>query len=90
MTEEIFPFLLGAMAFLIPIIALVLRHQRHMTELTMRAGDRTQQRDTQIEAMRTEIQELKNMLNEHVLNLDDRLASVHRRLDEVEKRSVRG
>lgn len=82
---EVFPFLVPMMALMIPIIALVLRHQRQMTELIHSRG----QMPVQINSNQaTEIEQLRSTLIEHSLSQERTLEELKRRVEQLEQRQI--
>lgn len=86
---EILPFVFGALVFMIPIIAIVLDHQRKMAELGLR--QRSMQLDERQASgdVSNEVRELRAVLQEHLLQIDDRVESLSRRISDLEERSLK-
>ena len=79
--ETIAPMLIGLGMFVIlPIIWLLLHHQRKMTELVHGERGATAKLVERIERMQTELVELKTRLHDHILRLDDRERALDARL----------
>ncbi|MBC8065954.1 MAG: hypothetical protein H7Y17_14065 [Chlorobia bacterium] len=69
MLRDIAPFLIPLVIFMIPIIAILTSHQRKMAELIHgnRANGNT---NGEIEALRREVQELKQLVHQQTLQID--------------------
>lgn len=56
--------------FSVPIVAMVLHHQRRMAEILHRKSD-SQVQDDRIASMQAQIDELRAVVNQAVIRLDD-------------------
>ena len=66
---ELTPLIIPILLFLTPIVAILTAHQRKMAELMhMRQAP---QRDFEMESLRSEIRELKQLLHEQTLAIDN-------------------
>lgn len=77
--DDIFPFLLGAIMFMIPIVAILTKHQQKMAEL-MRQNTTTQHANPlENEMMRREVEQLKQLVMQQTIAIDN-LANQNREL----------
>jgi hypothetical protein len=67
--ENVLPFLIPLVIFMIPIIAILTNHQRRMAELIH--GNRNNASNGDIEALRREVQELKQIVHQQTLAIDN-------------------
>lgn len=58
------------MALMIPIVAILTRHQRTMAELTLRQHSYQPQTQLQVESLASEIRELKQLVHQQAIALD--------------------
>lgn len=72
MNEEIFPFLIGALIFMIPIIAILTQHQRKMA-LIMRGRDEDGRavKTPEVDQVRAEMNELRQLIHQQSIALDN-------------------
>lgn len=68
--NDVLPYLIPIILFMIPIIAILTSHQRKMAELIHgnRANGNT---NGEIEALRREVQELKQIVHQQTLAIDN-------------------
>ena len=66
---NILPFAIPIIIFLIPIIAILTHHQRKMAELMH--GSRVNGTGAEIDALRREVQELKEIVHQQTLAIDN-------------------
>lgn len=67
--ENIFPFLIPMIVFMIPIVAILTHHQRKMAELMHGTGGDGVGR-AEVESLRQEIRELKQLVHQQTIALD--------------------
>ncbi len=72
---------------LIPIIHLLLKHQRAMAELTRGQGQIGAGVNAEIDRMRNEIKDLKTTLVEHSLSLERNVENLHHRVNAIETKT---
>lgn len=82
--DDVFPFLIGfGLLVLVPIIAMMTKHQRQMAEIIHRnkQGDEIDDRVLRkLDSMQREIEELRRRQNETILAMEDR--KVQQRINE--------
>lgn len=85
-------FICIGLPLLIPIINMLLKHQRTMAELTRGQGQMGAGVSAEMERMRNEISELKTTLVEHSLSLERNVENLQHRMSAIESRSesIRG
>lgn len=85
--EDAFPFLIGFGLFvLVPVVAMMLRHQRQMAEIIHRRREgQADEVIARLDALQRELAEVKHRQNEMILSIDAKPLQV----DSVESR-VRG
>ncbi len=83
--EEILPFAIPILALMIPIIALVLKHQRQMTELIHTRGIQNPQINPN---QASEIEQLRSTLVEHSLSQERTIEDLKRRVEQLEQRQT--
>lgn len=66
--DEIFPFLLGAIFFLTPIVAILTKHQQKMAILMRQNAP---QHDPDTEALRREVEALKQLVMQQTIAIDN-------------------
>ena len=83
--EDVMPFIIPIVVFMIPIVAILTHHQRKMAELLH--GSRAQALpNPEIDAMRREIAELKQLVHQQAIALDSaRTSPIERRLTESQQ-----
>ncbi|HEY0866217.1 MAG TPA: hypothetical protein VGE01_02495 [Fimbriimonas sp.] len=69
MLKDIFPFLIPLVIFMIPIVAILTTHQRKMAELMHR--NPSQQYNPEIAALRQEVMELKQLIYQQSIAMDN-------------------
>lgn len=68
--QDVLPFLIPIIIFMIPIIAILTNHQRRMAELIH--GNRQHSGNAgEIDALRREVQELKEIVHQQTLAIDN-------------------
>jgi len=67
--EEVFPFMIPIMALMIPIVAILVHHQQKMAQIIHGSPATGSSRD-EINALRREVQELKELLNQQSIAID--------------------
>lgn len=67
--ENIFPFLIPLVVFMIPIIAILTSHQRRMAEL-IHGNRHNQNSSAEIDMLRRELQEVKQLVHQQTLAID--------------------
>lgn len=67
--EDIFPFLIPLVIFMIPIVAILTSHQRKMAELLHGSGQQLLP-SPEIEALRREVLELKQIVHQQTIAID--------------------
>ncbi len=73
--EDIAPFVIGfGLVVVLPIVAIMARHQRHMAELLNRGAysDQTAHLVARIDQLQSEIVAMKDRQNELILSLESR------------------
>lgn len=74
--KDVAPMLLGlGICVVLPVIAMLLNHQRKMANLFQQQG--SDNRDLKISALEAEVSELRSRLNEMVLQNDYRQRPAH-------------
>ncbi|MFY9234695.1 MAG: hypothetical protein WAO58_09575 [Fimbriimonadaceae bacterium] len=70
--DDIFPFLIGALIFMIPIIAILTQHQRKMA-LIMRGRDEEGRtiKTPEVDQVREEMNELRQLIHKQSIALDN-------------------
>lgn len=70
--DDIFPFLIGALIFMIPIIAILTQHQRKMA-LIMRGRDEQGRavKTPDVDQVREEMNELRQLIHQQSIALDN-------------------
>lgn len=68
--DEVLPYLIPIIIFLIPIIAILTNHQRKMAEL-IHGSKGNPNSAGEIEALRREVQELKQVVHQQTLAIDN-------------------
>lgn len=66
MPEEVIPLFIPIIIFMIPIVAILTKHQQRMTELLHGSSGNRQD----VETLRKEIQELKALVHQQTIQLD--------------------
>lgn len=69
--ENILPFTIPILALMIPIVAILTAHQRKMAELIHSQNQINPQSQHQIAEMQREINELKSLVHQQTLALDE-------------------
>ncbi len=69
-TDDIFPFLLGALVFLTPIVAILARHQQKMAEI-MRRHDNVNALPQHDDRVHAEIAALRQLMTQQSLAIDE-------------------
>ena len=74
---EILAISIPIIAFMIPIVAIMTHHQRKMAEIIHGKGEKGMQLDArqEIAALREEVVELRQLLNQQVIALDSKAKS---------------
>lgn len=65
--QDVLPYLIPIVVFMIPIIAILTTHQRKMAELIHRNPNP----NGEIDALRREVQELKEIVHQQTLAIDN-------------------
>ena len=68
--EDVFVFLIPITALMIPIVAILTYHQRKMAE-TIHAGQRNALPNADVEVLKREMQELKNVVHQQTIAIDN-------------------
>lgn len=68
--ENVLPFAIPIIIFMIPIIAILTHHQRKMAEL-MHGNRVNGNSNGELEALRREVQELKEVVHQQTLAIDN-------------------
>lgn len=68
--ERILPFVIPIIIFMIPIIAILTHHQRKMAEL-IHGNKGNANTQAEFEALRREVQELKEVVHQQTLAIDN-------------------
>lgn len=76
---ETFVFLVPITALLIPIVAILVKHQQRMAEIIH--GTARQQGDAEIAQLRSEVYELKQLVHQQMISVDSLVSSQVKRLD---------
>ena len=89
MPEDIFPFLLGALVFMIPIIAILTAHQRKMA-LIMRGQDEEGRRvrTPEVDQLRHEMAELRQMVAQQAIMMDNLAGTQNKILESMASQSA--
>lgn len=69
MFRDVLPYLIPIIIFMIPIVAILTTHQRKMAELVHR--NPTPNSNGEIDALRREVQELKEIVHQQTLAIDN-------------------
>jgi hypothetical protein len=69
--EDVIPFFIPLLIFMIPIIAILTSHQRKMAELIHRGSGENNNTNALIAGLQREVYELRQMVNQHAVALDD-------------------
>jgi len=72
--DDILPFLIPIIALMIPIIVILTKHQQKMAEL-LRGSAQQQQANPEISELRREIYDLKQIVSQQAIALDDFLST---------------
>ena len=91
--EDVFPFLIGALVFMIPIIAILTQHQRKMA-LIMRGQDEEGRpiKTNSIDKLEQDMRELRQLVAQQAITLDNvcenqkRLLETMQASDEIRSR----
>lgn len=87
MLDELIPIVAIFCAIGLPMIAgivsLLLKHQRQMAELIQQGSREETGLHGELEAIRRELSDLKNVVLDHSMSLDNAVERISRRLDEV-------
>lgn len=67
--NDVLPYLIPLAVMLIPIIAILTTHQRRMAELIH--GNQANNTSSEIEALRREVQDLKQIVHQQTLAIDN-------------------
>lgn len=87
--DDILPFMLGALAIMIPIIAIVLSHQRRMAEITLnRQSSQQASENFQHEEVMKQLKEMRQTMSDLALHVDDRVDALSQRVIEMERRTL--
>ena len=71
MLRELIPIIAIVMTMAIPIVAILVHHQRRMAEMLHQNHVQSLQPSAEAQAMRHELLELRKRLNEQTIELDD-------------------
>ena len=87
---DVLPILIPIIVVMIPIVAILTKHQQRMAEIIHQRRDETTLYP-QVEALRGEIRELRTLLHQHTINMDNLLATrATANEDEVRKNLISG
>ncbi|MCX7800347.1 MAG: hypothetical protein N2109_08410 [Fimbriimonadales bacterium] len=70
MDPEVLALLVPVIALLIPIVAIWTKHLQTLEQLRLQAGRRDAEKSAEMEKLRTEVQELKEIVYQQTLALD--------------------
>ena len=88
MWESIGPMFACACVFGIPIVAIITKHQRKMLEMRLQMENRGDSSvRAELEALRQEVQSLRNTSMQYDLSFDTALQRMESRMDSFERRS---
>lgn len=68
---ELIPIVAIVMTFSVPLVAILVHHQRKMAELIHRNHSQAMQVHPESEALRREVAELKHLMHQQAIVLDD-------------------
>lgn len=68
---EMIPVIAIIMTFSVPLVAILVHHQRKMAELIHRNHTTAMQPTAETEALRREVAELKHLMHQQAITLDD-------------------
>lgn len=71
--EDIFPFLLGAILFMIPIVAILTQHQQKMAKILRENAANDRSHET--ESLRREVEALRQLVLQQTIAIDNLAAS---------------
>lgn len=70
--EDIAPFAIGfGMVVVLPIVGMLLSHQRKMAELIHKRQGHDAGVDSRLERMQSQIEEMRTLLYDHTIRMDD-------------------
>ncbi|RYG36881.1 hypothetical protein EON81_08395 [bacterium] len=81
--EDLVPLMIPILALLIPIVAILTSHQRKMAEI-MR--DRNPMVDGNVEALRREVHELKALVHQQSIAIDNLVSMQSRQIPDLRDR----
>ena len=79
MPEALIPIILGGIMFMIPIVAILTKHQQKMAELMRHNSQHPQGNPLENEMMRREMEQLRQLVMQQTIAIDN-LASQNREL----------
>ncbi len=68
--EDVAPFVIPIVMFMIPIVAILTHHQRKMAELLHGNRQSANLSNAEVEGLRREVQEIKQILHEQTIAID--------------------
>jgi len=67
--EDVLPFMIPILALMIPIVAILVSHQQKMAQI-IHGAQRNQVPNAEIEALRREVRELKEIVHQQTIAVD--------------------